>query len=112
VTAIGWLIILALIGFFSLITIKLVPVYSEYMSVSSSLENLAKEGSLSQLGKAEILRRIDANFNINSITTVKARDVQIVKKSGSIELIADYEVRKHLFGNIDIVVHFVKSVQG
>ena len=47
VTAIGWLIILALIGFFVMLTLKMLPSYLEYFKVVSTLESLEKEPGFS-----------------------------------------------------------------
>ena len=59
VTAIGWMVILGLIGFFALIALKLFPMYSENFSVISSLKSLQNEPQVTQKTKAEILRLID-----------------------------------------------------
>jgi Tfp pilus assembly protein PilE len=39
-TAIGWLIVLALIGFFVLLTLKMLPSYLEYYKIVSTLDSL------------------------------------------------------------------------
>ena len=62
-TAIGWLIVLALIGFFVLLTLRMLPSYLEYYKVVSTLDSLKKEGTMSS--PAEIRRLIDRRFNIS-----------------------------------------------
>ena len=44
-TAIGWMFVLLLIGFFALLALKMVPVYMEYFKVAQSLESLVKDQS-------------------------------------------------------------------
>jgi hypothetical protein len=112
VTAIGWIIILALIGFFSLITIKLLPVYSEYFSVSNSLDSVVKQDAISGKGKAAIVELVLRRFQINEVKSARRGHINVTKRSGHVEITVDYEVRKNLFGNLDIVVHFVKTAQG
>jgi hypothetical protein len=112
VTAIGWLIILGLIAFFSLIAIKLLPIYSEYFSVSTSLESVGSLGNLSEKQGHEIRELVFNRFYINGVTSIGRKDIIVQKRSRNVEISVDYEVRKNLFANIDIVVHFKKSVQG
>ncbi len=45
-TAIGWLIVLALIGFFVLLTLRMLPSYLEYYKIVSSLDSMEKETGL------------------------------------------------------------------
>ena len=42
-TAIGWLIVLAMIGFFVLLALRMVPAYLDYYKVVSTLEGLESE---------------------------------------------------------------------
>ena len=42
-TGIGWLIVLGLIGFFALLTLKMVPSYLEYYKIVATLDSIAEE---------------------------------------------------------------------
>ena len=53
-TAIGWLLVLGLIAFFTLITLRLVPLYIEYGKVASVLESLPDENRIGSMTSAEI----------------------------------------------------------
>jgi hypothetical protein len=92
VTAIGWLIILGLIGFFTLLTLKMAPAYMEYYKVVSSLESLEEEPGLQT--PADIRRLLNRRFNISYV-----------------ESINEHESREHLFGNVYVVMAFNKQVQ-
>ena len=108
VTAIGWLIILALIGFFVLLALKMVPSYLEYLKVDSSLESLEKETLSSP---AEIRNLLDRRFDISYVYTITPKQVQI-RNAGSYFLVsAKYDSRVHLFGNVDVVMSFNKQVK-
>ena len=45
-TAIGWLIVLALVAYFVMLALRLGPVYMEYFAVSDSIESLKDEPAL------------------------------------------------------------------
>jgi hypothetical protein len=109
VTAIGWLIILGLIGFFTLLTLKMAPAYMEYYKVVSSLESLEEESGLSS--PADIRRLLNRRFNISYVESINERDVQIRSAGPLFKVTAKYESRVHLFGNVYVVMVFNKQVQ-
>jgi hypothetical protein len=109
VTAIGWLIILGLIGFFTLLTLKMAPAYMEYYKVVSSLESLEAESGLQS--PEDIRRLLNRRFNISYVDTINERDV-IIRSAGPLfRVTAKYESRVHLFGNVYVVMVFNKQVQ-
>jgi hypothetical protein len=109
VTAIGWLIILGLIGFFTLLTLKMAPAYMEYYKVVSSLESLEEEPGLQT--PADIRRLLNRRFNISYVESINERDV-IIRSAGPLfRVTAKYESREHLFGNVYVVMAFNKQVQ-
>ncbi len=107
-TAIGWLIVLALIGFFVLLTLRMLPSYLEYYKVVSTLDSLQKEGAMSS--PAEIRKTIDRRFNISYVEAIQPKDVIIKPVGPNYQVIADYESRKHIFANVDVVMSFYKEV--
>lgn len=112
VTAIGWIIILGLIAFFSLVIIRVIPAYTEYFSVVTSLESVANESGLAEKPRHEIMKLIDRRFQINDVRTIKPKDVLVTKKGSRVELSTNYNVTKPLFGNISIIINFQKVVEG
>jgi hypothetical protein len=107
-TAIGWLIVLALIGFFVLLTLRMLPSYLEYYKIVSTLDSLEKEPGLDK--PAAIRRLIDRRFNISYVDVIQPNDVMIKPVGPNFRVIADYESRKHIFANVDVVMSFYKEV--
>jgi hypothetical protein len=107
-TAIGWLIVLALIGFFVLLTLRMLPSYLEYYKVVSTLDSLEKEPGLAT--PADIKRLLERRFDISYVETIQPKDVGIKAVGPDFKVIADYESRKHLFANVDVVMSFYKEV--
>ena len=108
VTAIGWMIILALIGFFVLLTLKMLPSYLEYLKVSSSLETLEKETLSSP---AEIRDLLERRFDISYVYTVTPKQVKIKNAGKYFDVSATYDSRVHLFANVDVLMSFDKRVK-
>jgi hypothetical protein len=110
-TGIGWLTVLALIGFFTLLTLKMVPSYLEYYKISSAMEKLPKETGMADVNPMEIRRALERQFDIGYVSVISHRDI-IVKPSGAFfNVQAKYDDRVHLFGNVDVVMSFDKMVK-
>lgn len=107
-TAIGWLIVLGLIGFFVLLTLRMLPSYLEYYKIVSSLDSLVNETGLDS--PAAIRRLLDRRFNISYVDVIQPTDVIIKPVGSNFQVIADYESRKHIFANVDVVMSFYKEV--
>jgi Tfp pilus assembly protein PilE len=107
-TGIGWLIVLALIGFFTLLTLRMVPSYLEYYKVVSTLDSLAKESGYSN--PAEIRKLLERRFDISYVSTITDKDV-IIKSAGEFYRVqAKYDSIVHLFGNVSVMMSFDKQV--
>ena len=110
-TGLGWLIILFVVGFFTLAGIKLTPIYVQNFSVKSSLESLKKEAHLTQKSKQEILTLLMKRLDINDVTHVTRKDIVIEERNGVLTVGAKYEVRERLVGNLDIVANFDNRIE-
>jgi len=109
VTAIGWLIILGLIGFFTLLTLKMLPSYMEYYKIASTLETMTKDSGFEN--PAEIRDKAERRFDISYVKTISHKDL-IIKPYGQSWLVtAKYESRVHLFYNVSVVMSFDKQVK-
>lgn len=110
-TAIGWAIVLGLIAFFTLLTLRLAPVYLENYEVKSVLASLKNEPEIGQKNVREIRNLVDNRLYINGVQTVQAKEFQILQKGGKTTVSIDYEVRRSFIGNVELLVHFVDSVE-
>ena len=108
VTAIGWMIILALIGFFVFLTLKMLPSYLEYFKVASSLESLEKEKLATP---KEIRNLIERRFDISYVYTITPKQVKIKNAGRAFKVTAKYDSRVHLFANVDVLMSFHKQVK-
>ncbi|MCC6302578.1 MAG: DUF4845 domain-containing protein [Gammaproteobacteria bacterium] len=108
-TFLSLLIVLAVIGFFAYIGIKLTPVYLEHFSVTSSLQSLAEEESQG-LAVGELRSRLLKRLEINNVSHVGENDIDIRSDSGSKTVTIQYEVQEPFYGNVSLLISFEDSV--
>lgn len=108
-TFLSLLIVLAVIGFFAYIGIKLTPVYLEHFSVTSSLQSLAEEESQG-LAVGELRSRLLKRLEINSVTHVTENDISVTSEAGSKTVTVQYEVQEPFYGNVSLLISFEDSV--
>lgn len=112
VTLIGFLFIMAIVGFFAYMAMKLVPSYSEFMGVAKSMNQVATAGTN---GKTlDDIRRdlmFKMGFQYVSDSTIKPTDITIKRDAGGTsQLQVSYDKRIPFMYNIDFLLHFEKSV--
>lgn len=110
-TLLGWIIVLGLIAFFVLLTLRLLPNYLENFKVAETLESLRNEPDITRKPPSEIRKLISRRFIINDVTNIEARDVKITNDKGRMTVRARYEIRVPILGNVDAVTKFDESVE-
>ena len=105
-TAFSLLLVALVAGFFLICVVKIGPVYLESRTVKSIVNQAAEEARNEELGKAEIHDRIAKKLLINTVSGMSMRDVEVRGTGEEMEIDANYEVRKPLLFNIDVVVKF------
>lgn len=113
ITLIGFLIILAVVGFLGFMAMKLVPSYSEYMGVEKAMTQISTDGvdgkSLDDI-RRELMFKM--NFQYVDDATIAPADITLVrdKEGGTTKLRVAYEKVVPFMYNIDFLLHFDKSV--
>lgn len=108
-TLLGFLMVLAVVGIFAFMGMKLFPVYSEYYSVVQSMKGIQAEPGVANMAPAEIRKLLDRRFNISYVDSVKPEHIKITRNNGY-NLNIKYEVRRPLAYNLDFVAKFDKTV--
>ena len=110
-TLIGFVIVLGVIGFFAYIAMRLVPMYSEYYAVKQALKGLEAEPGIANRDPAKIQDLFFRRLYISYAENVKPGNVKIERIDGGWDMSVDYEVRKPMMGNLDVVGKFASSAQ-
>jgi len=109
-TGLGWVIVLGLIGFAAMITIKMVPVVMEGMSIKKHVESLKNIPLITKKSKAEIRALLQKRFDVDDIESIKRDNIKIERKPGRLIVTLEYEIRKPLLGRYDIIARHKNSV--
>jgi len=108
-TLLGFLMVLVVVGFAAFIAMRLFPMYQEYYAVKSSLKGLATEPGVSDMDPAKIQDLFFRRLYINYSQNVKPSNVKIERMDGGWKMSVNYEVRRELVGNLDVVGKFDAS---
>jgi hypothetical protein len=111
ITFLGFLFVLIILGFFAYMAMTLVPIYSEYMGVSKSADDLAKQPGAAEKQIDDIRRDIMFKFSLQYVgdDSIKPQQIRVVPVNGIKTLDIAYERRAHFISNIDFVVAFHKT---
>jgi Tfp pilus assembly major pilin PilA len=105
-TLIGFIIVLAVVGVFVYMGMKLIPMYSEYYAVKQALNGLASEPGVVEQDAAKIKDLFFRRLYISYADNIKAEHVKVVRKDAGWQMTVDYEIRKPLIANLDVIGRF------
>lgn len=102
-TLIGMLLVAGLLGFSAVVAMKLLPLYMDAGKINAAIENLSPDAV--KKGEAEIYKRINAQLAVDSVKDFQPEEsVSVEKEAGKIVVTAEYELRKPMFGGLDVVL--------
>ncbi len=113
ITLIGFLVVIAVVGFLAYMAMRLLPSYSEYMGVTKAMNQIATEGtngkSLDEIRRSLMFKM---GFQYVDDSTVKPTDITITRDTGGTSFLhVTYDKKVPFMYNIDFLLHFDKSVQ-
>ncbi len=105
------MLVLAVVVVFSLVAIKLTPVYLENGQIVSAMKRLVEQSKQQDMSLKEVREGLRSRFSIENIRIIDDSDVDIeIGPDGSVSLYLFYEERTRLFGNIDLIVTFEEEI--
>ncbi|RDS86428.1 DUF4845 domain-containing protein [Dyella psychrodurans] len=111
ITLIGFLVVLAVVGFFAFMAMKLVPSYNEYFGVVKAMNQIGSEGvegkTLDDV-RRELMFKL--NFQYVDDATIHPSDINFQQGASGNELHVSYDKDVPFLYNIDFLLHFDKSV--
>lgn len=107
------MLLLMVIGFGATVAVNVVPVYIDNNTVASALQSI-QEGyagrDINDISDADIQRKLSSYFQVNMVSKEIEQSTYVAREKDEVKLVADYEIRKHLMGNIDLVMVFENEV--
>ena len=105
----GWIFVLGVIGFVSLVTLQLVPIYLAELSIQKVVKQSANDPANANAPIHELRKNMKTRWDVEGITTLDVGDVTLEKYGTGRALVYAYEARAELFANISLVVSFEKK---
>ncbi len=113
----GWgvLMLLIIIGFGSVIGLKLVPIYLESFKIDKAIEGVVSDPSVSQQSKREIIESMVRRLDIDSVERITEQNykdyVTLTRKGKKVVLDVEYRAETRVIGNVSVAVDFVKHAE-
>lgn len=106
---IGWVVVGLIAALIATIVIRLAPVFMDNRTMVSLVRELPA-GQVHGMSKSQIRETLNKRFKINNIRRLKVEDVLTIERSrGETILLLQYEERRPMFANIDLVASFDES---
>jgi hypothetical protein len=109
-TLMSFIIVLVVVAFFALVVMKLFPMYSEYNNLKGVMDAFASQPNSASMTPAQVHSDLNRRFNIAYVESVQKEHIKIIREGRETRLQIAYEVRKPLFGNLDVVGKFDRTV--
>lgn len=108
---ISLMVVIAVVVFFAMVGVKSLPVYLNHYKIKSIMHSVAAQPGMSENSAPEIRESFARRFDIDMVDHVNEQDIKITGSAGAEKFITlDYEVRVHMFYNVDTVYVFKESV--
>ena len=105
-TAIGWVFMIAIIGFNGLVAINVAPTYFTDANVTSLWEKLETDSSLVGLSPKKLRKAVAKRLRVNNVYDIKHQDIEITKVKGFYVVSIEYEPRGTIIGSLDYIMTF------
>ncbi len=112
-TAIGMLVLAAILGLVGFAALRLTPIYLEHMKVLQILSDVKVELDGQETSLARLRASIGNRLNIESVYGLKINDFKITKTSvgGGYLVQAKYDRRTNYVANIYLLAEFDDTVE-
>lgn len=105
-TFISLIFVLGLIGFFTLLVLKIAPIYIDHGKVLSALAALEKTADIKTKSAHEVRESLNKRFNMNYVYDVTQDDIKVTKHGNYLKVQIAYEKVEKIVGNLSVLVEF------
>jgi len=105
-TFISLVFILGMIAFFTLLVLKIAPIYFNNSKVTNALAAVEESVDITSKSRREIYDSLQKRFNMNYVEYVTDDDIKIIAQPGYVKVNIDYERVEPIMGNLSVLVEF------
>jgi len=109
-TTLGLIILVVFVGLFAFATLRLAPVYLNYIKVVGVIDGVFEEFDGQRATRQVVRSSVSRRFDVDSVGVITYRDVSVTSVDGGLEVKAEYDHIAPFISNISFVVHFNKTV--
>ena len=106
---VGMVLISAGIVFFAIMALKLIPAYIEFATIQGHLRELARAPDTRGASPSEIMAAFNRRAQVDDISSVNGRDLDISLDGSEVILSAVYSTRIKMVGNLSACIDFEAS---
>lgn len=114
ISFLGLITIVAVLGFASVIGLKLIPIYMESLKIDSIMDAVISDPEVNTLTKQEVIDSLLKRLDIDAVEAVNYtnwRDsLTVTKRKNNTTIEVFYRVETPLIGNLTLVAEFDKMV--
>ncbi|NOR70422.1 MAG: DUF4845 domain-containing protein [Methylomarinum sp.] len=110
-TLITIIFILAILGFFVLLGLKIGPIYMNHSKVVNALSAVENMVDVETMSKHEIMSSLNKRFGMNYVDKVTDEDITITKHDDYLKVAIVYERVEKIMGNLSVLVEFDESFE-
>lgn len=109
----GLIALVGVLGFATVIGLKLVPIYMDSWKIDGVMESVIKEPDIRQQSRLEVVELMLKRLDINAVDAVNYRNkepITVTKRKNNMTINVFYRVETPLIGNLSLVAEFDKMV--
>lgn len=111
-TLISWIVVIGVVAFFGVVGLKSLPIYLNHFKISQITKGVANQPGVAEETPHEIRERFAKRFDVDMVKYLDEREIKVIgMPGGARSVVAEYEVRVHMFYNVDAVYSFKETAQ-
>lgn len=108
----GWFFVITMILAIASVGVRLFPIYLDHNTLDELIEAQMQEEGISRMTNKQFIDRLQTKLKRNNIRDFALKDMlEFERGSGALKVHLKYEMREHLFANVDIVMSFAQDYE-
>jgi len=108
----GWLAVITMVGFITMLAFKIVPVYFDHRLVRSALQDVVDSSDFNNMPNKSIARAVQNRLTINNIRDIDGKAFQTKQdRTGSKYILIKYDRKVPIISNVSAIVEFNEEVR-
>lgn len=107
----GFLVVCVVLFVGALLAFKVIPPYMEFLNIKKNMTATVRDPTLQEASPAQIRNAYAKRADIDNVTVISEKDIEVSKEGGSLVLSTSYQVKVPLFANVSLLLDFSHSTR-